>query len=293
MRNRAPMLMRNMRPLFFLLAVAGCHAPEWGSRALLHPAHRLSRGIPDGSESFEVDAGEGIVLKGWWAKAQLPRRGLILWLHGVGDNKDSAEGLVDRWTKRGFDVAAYDARAHGASTGRLCTYGYYEKDDVKRVLDVLAKAGADSERTILMGVSMGGAVALQAAPLDGRVRAVAALAPFAELETAAARAAPFWMSDKSIHEALRLAMAEGQFSVGEVAPVRSAARISVPLLLIHGKLDRKLPPADSQAILAAAASRDKQLVLIDGANHDNLLDRDETWKALDQFLDRVAPPGGR
>lgn len=293
MRSRHGMLKPNMRPLFLLLAFLGCNAPEWGSNALLHPAHRQSHGIPDGSESFEVDAGGGIILKGWWAKAQLPRRGLVLWLHGVGDNKDSAEGLVDRWTKRGFDVAAYDARAHGASGGKVCTYGYYEKDDVKRVLDVLEKAGADSQRTILMGYSMGAAVALQAAPLDGRVRAVAALAPFAELETAAARAAPFWMRDKSVHEAFRLAMNQAQFSVGEVAPVRSVVKLNVPLLLIHGERDHKLPPGDSRAILAAAASRDKQLLVVENANHDNLLDHDETWKALDQFLDRMAPPDGR
>jgi len=279
-------LHRDMRLLLLALAVSSCNAPEWGKNALLHPARRASHGIPDGSESFEVPV-DGFVLKGWWAKAQLPRRGLILWLHGVGDNKDSAEGLVERWTKKGFDVAAYDSRAHGSSGGATCTYGFYEKEDVRRVLDVLKQAGADSDRTILMGFSMGAAVALQAAPLDGRIRAVAALAPFAELRSAAARAAPFWMGKTSIDRALALAEKEGGFSIGEVAPVR--APVSAPLLLIHGRRDGKLPLTDSQAILAAAPSKDKQLITVDDADHDHLLDHAPVWQALDQFLDRVAP----
>jgi uncharacterized protein len=285
MKPRQRLLLPHMRWLLpFLLA--GCNAPQWGANALLHPAHRASRGIPDGTESFEVPV-EDFVLKGWWAKAQLPRRGLVVWLHGVGDNKDSAEGLVERWTKKGFDVAAYDSRGHGSSGGKLCTYGYFEKDDVKRVLDVLAKAGADADRTVLMGFSMGAAIALQAAPLDGRVRAVAALAPFAELRTAATRAAPFWMGAGSVRHAFELAENEAHFHLDDVAPVKT--HVAVPLLLVHGKRDGKLPPADSEAILAAASSRDKQLLVVDDADHDHLLDHKEVWTALDQFLDRVAP----
>jgi hypothetical protein len=284
MKLRRPLLSVHVR-WFLAFLLAGCHAPQWGANALIHPGHRASQGIPDGTESFET-AGEP-VLKGWWAKAKLPRRGLVLWLHGVGDNKDSAEGLIERWTKKGFDVAAYDSRAHGSSGGKYCTYGFYEKEDVKRVLDVLAKAGADSDRTILMGFSMGAAVALQAAPLDGRVRAVAALAPFSNLRMAATRAAPFWMRAGAVNEAFALAEKEANFFVDDVAPVR--AQVNVPLLLVHGKRDGKLPAVNSEAILAAAPTRDKQLLLVDGADHDHLLDHAEVWTALDQFLDRVAP----
>jgi alpha-beta hydrolase superfamily lysophospholipase len=281
------------RLLLLWALLAGCNRVEWGANALLHPAKRVSRGIPDGTESFEAVAADSVILKGWWSRGVTPRRGLILWLHGVGDNKDSAEGLVERWAARGFDVAAYDSRAHGASGGQSCTYGFREKEDVHNVLEALARVGADVDRTILMGVSMGGAVALQAAPLDGRIRAVVALAPFADLRQAARRAAPFWMGQKSIDGAFQRAESEGQFRLDEVSPRGSAERIHVPLLLIHGTEDRKLPLADGQAIEQAAGTSDKNLLQVEGANHDNLLDRKETWAAIDQFLDRVSPAGAR
>ncbi len=283
-----------MRRLFLFLALlAGCNTPEWGKNALLHPARKASHGAPDGAEPLTADAGDGVTLDGWWARGRLPRRGLVLWLHGVGDNKDSARGIVERWVRRGFDVAAFDSRAHGASGGNFCSYGYYEKADVRRLLDALATAGAQADRAVLVGFSMGAAVAVQAAPLDARVRAVAALAPFARLSEVARRAAPFWMSAKSIDAAFALAESEGRFSVAEVAPLDAASRLHVPLLVVHGKRDGKVPTADGEAIFAAAPSKDKQLLLVDDTDHDQLLGRPETWAALDQFLDRVSPPDGR
>ena len=53
--------------------------------------------------------------------------------------------------------------------------------------------------------------------------------------------------------------------------------------------DNKVLPLDSEEILGHTRSRDKQLLLVDDADHDHLLDRKEVWAALDQFLDRVAP----
>ena len=169
-----------------LVGGAGCDVPpDWGARALLQPMHRPSAGTPAGAEPFAVEVAPSVTLRGWLARGVGRRRGLVLYLHGVGDNKDSAAGLIARYTPRGFDVAAYDARAHGESDGAACTYGYYEKADVARVLDVLTASGAAADRTVLFGSSMGAAVALQAAPLDGRVRAVVAQSPFAELGDAA------------------------------------------------------------------------------------------------------------
>jgi alpha-beta hydrolase superfamily lysophospholipase len=274
--------------LLWLAFAFSCNGPEWGAHALLHPSRRASHGIPDGSESFEVNVEDNLVLKGWWARAQGPRRGLIVWLHGVGDNKDSAEGLIERYIKRGFDVAAYDSRAHGASGGQLCTYGFYEKYDLGRVLDVLAHAGAGVDHTIVIGISMGGGVALQAAAIEPRVRAVAALAPFVELRRAATLAAPFWMSQKTVEAALLRAEQEGHFRIDEVSPLSAVAHLQVPLLVVYGTGDKKLPSEDAKKLLEAARSPEKQLVAIADANRDNLIDHKETWAALDQFVDRLS-----
>jgi pimeloyl-ACP methyl ester carboxylesterase len=47
-------------------------------------------------------------------------------------------------------VIAYDSRRHGESGGDVCTYGYYEKEDLRRVIDALERGPV-----VLMGTSLG------------------------------------------------------------------------------------------------------------------------------------------
>lgn len=96
--------------------VAG-QLPAYGAGALLHPSrHPLTRTLPPACEE-KAFAGAGVGLKGWQCSAVEPRRGTIIYLHGVADNRGSATGVVERFAPRGFDVVAYDSRSHGASEG--------------------------------------------------------------------------------------------------------------------------------------------------------------------------------
>jgi uncharacterized protein len=75
----------------------------------------------------EVDlVGAGVTLKGWRLPATGPKRGTLIYLHGIADNRMSGTGIAERFAQKGFDVVAYDSRAHGESGGDACTYGYHE-----------------------------------------------------------------------------------------------------------------------------------------------------------------------
>src|SRR5215213_9934913 len=139
----------------------GCMPPSWGAAAMLHPGRRVTSvrpGLP--FEDVKLQ-GDGVQLRGWRFRTRLPRRGLVVYLHGVGDNRGSSAWLARHLTERGFDVLAYDSRAHGESGGEACSYGFHEKRDLGRVIDRL-----DAAPVILLGHSMGAAVALQAAGED-------------------------------------------------------------------------------------------------------------------------------
>jgi len=51
------------------------------------------------------------------------------------------------------------------------------------------------------------------------------------------------------------------------SPLRLAPRISVPVLLLHGAADRRCPPSQSEAFLAALRSERKELVLYPREGH--------------------------
>jgi hypothetical protein len=80
--------------------------PGIGAGALLHPARtRVLLATPPACKD-ETFTGAGVMLTGWRCRTPAPRRGTIVWLHGVADNHGSAAGLVDRFLPRGFDLVA-------------------------------------------------------------------------------------------------------------------------------------------------------------------------------------------
>ncbi len=143
-------------------------APSWAAGALLHPVRRAPVAPSRPYESVEY-RGDGVVLKGWMFPAAGRRAGTIIYLHGVGDNRQGAVGIAGRFVPLGFDVVAYDSRAHGESGGEICTYGFYEKRDLSLVIAALPGPIA------VVGQSLGAAVALQAAPLTPRLAALRAM----------------------------------------------------------------------------------------------------------------------
>ena len=59
----------------------------------------------------------------------------------------------------------------------------------------------------------------------------------------------------------------GQFDPAEASPLRAVRDVDVPIVFVHGREDRRVPPAHSEA-LHEAAHHPKKLLLIDGADHE-------------------------
>jgi alpha-beta hydrolase superfamily lysophospholipase len=221
-------------------------------------------------------------LEGWLFAGAPPARGTLVYLHGSADNRTSGLAMAERYAPRGFDVLLYDSRAHGESGGDACTYGYYEKDDLRRAID-----GLRASPVAVLGVSLGGAVALQAAATDRRIAAVVAVSTFSDLRTIATERAPWFATPNEIAEAFGLAEASAHFAVDDVSPVAAAMGIRAPTLLVHGDSDRETRPSHSERIFAALRCP-KRLILVPGAGHDDAL-RPDVWPVIDAWLDRAVP----
>lgn len=268
------------------MGVAVSQAPSLAAGGLLHPARRSPRTPAPPNCAEREFAGRGVRLRGWQCRAISARRGTIVSLHGVADNRDSSIGVIRRFITQGFDVVAYDSRAHGASEGDLCTYGYFEKDDLRRVIDTLPPGPV-----VLMGTSLGGAVALQEAATDERISAVIAAEVFSDLETIARDRAPFFLVGPLLARAFRHAERRGGFSVGAVSPVDAARRIHVPVLLIHGEADIQTPPEHSRRVFDALAGP-KRLILVPDAGHNHSLRDPGLWTLIETWIGDVLEQAG-
>lgn len=265
--------------LIVVIGLAIHQLPTIAAGGLLYPSrHRSLSPIPQNCSDRAFE-GEGVTLRGWDCRAEGHRRGSLIYLHGTADNRGSGIGVIRRYTAKGFEVVAYDSRRHGESSGEACTYGYFEKRDLARVIDTLP-----AEPVILFGTSLGAAVALQAAATDSRVAAIVAVEVFSDLESIARYRAPGILPEFIIQKAFRIAEAKGAFSIVKVSPVESAGSIRVPVLLIHGAADRDTPPEHSQRVFSALQGY-KQLIRVDGAGHNQSLSHAEIWTRIDAWID--------
>lgn len=283
------MTRRALIGVMVLLVVLGAIAagavsqlPAIGAGALLFPTRNAEIiATPPNCVDRRFD-GEGLAIGGWHCEsAATARRGTVVYLHGIGDNRSSAIGVIEHWLPRGYDVIAYDSRRHGASDGAQCTYGYFEKADLKRVI---TQSGAG--HVVLMGHSLGGAVALQAAAAEPQVRGVIAIATFSDLRTVVMERAPqVFFPAFAIDWALARAERDGQFVIDDVSPVKAAQRIAAPVLLIHGAEDHNTPPSHSERVFAALRGR-RHLVLVPRAGHNDVLRR-EVWTQIDAWMEEA------
>lgn len=266
-----------------VLAAAATQLPGIGAGALLHPQKKAVSTAPPGGCVDETIAGDAVDLRAWRCSPAGTPRGTVVYLHGVADARTSALAAIARYTARGFDVVAFDSRAHGQSSGDACTYGFYEKRDLARVIDH-ARPGP----VVLVGVSLGAAVALQAAAEDARVSAVLAAETFSDLESIARDRSPWIIRVGSFGRAIHSAERQARFVVADVSPVRAATRIAVPVFMVHGDADRDTRPEHSQRVFDALHGP-RRLVRVPGAGHGQSLTA-AVWDEADSWIAGHVPP---
>ncbi len=180
-------------------------------------------------------------------------RGVLVFLHGLGDQKESMLGFAEAYARQGYVAVAPDLRAHGQSGGRYTSFGYYERRDLVALLDGLASQGLDVSRVGVLGGSLGAATALQWAAIDSRVKAVIAVAPFAELRSEAR-----WIYSQAGVSGIKVSLIEsaveweGHFKIADVSPLAAVQKMTTPIYFIRGDEDDIIPPTESDRLYKAA-----------------------------------------
>ena len=219
------------------------------SREIVRPP--ASAGLTYRDVELTTDDGER--LHGWWVKRRAGALGHVLLCHGnagnVGDRVVHAEVL----TAAGFDVLLFDYRGYGSSSGRPDEPGTYR--DARAARRWLAAQGdVDPARVLYLGESLGGAVALELA-LEHPPAGLVLLSAFTSVRDMAR------MHYRLIPAAV----------VPDAYPsLRLIAGLRAPLLVLHGEDDMIVPVEHARALFAAAPAP-KQLRVIRGVGHNDIV----------------------
>lgn len=254
-----------------------CTARDAGLRAPLWRAYRKPH------TPFQVVTRDGVELRGVHLNDDHPT--LVIYCHGFLSGKNYLH--IQRWAELladDMDVMTFDFRGHGESGGAT-TMGEKELFDLDAVVQYARRFGY--QRIVVMGSSMGGAVAIRyatdAAGVDGVITMGAfAHGSFGIWALSGLRLLQLPLSRAVMRHAYATRIERAQ---PPYAPRDFVAQISPrPLLLLHGEYDSLIPLAHARELYANARDP-KELYVIPRGTHDLENLNAATKKLIVQWLE--------
>lgn len=236
--------------------------------------------------AFTVRSDSGALISGWHTRPE-SGAGVVVLLHGIRGSRLSMLERARMLHNAGYATVMIDFRAHGESSGDMITVGYLEQYDVVAAV-AFAKREHPNEPIGVIGVSLGGAAAVLASPL--KIDALVLESVYPNIHDAihnrvAAKLGPF----SSIPASLLLMQFQPRLGISpaELRPIDRIPEVGCPVCIASGTEDLHTTESETLAMFAAAPEP-KQLWLVDGAAHVDLLhvDTHEYREQIINFIDR-------
>ena len=229
----------------------------FAQRSFIFPIPQTKRTSPESAgfgvaEEHLLTTADGETIIVWHVSAK-PGHAIVLYFHGNGD---FLAGLVDRFrdiTSDGTGLVALSYRGYAGSSGRPSEQGLLSDAEAAYAF-TSARYGAD--RIVVWGFSLGSGVGVALAA-DQRIGKLVLEAPYTSIMEVAAGAFPFlpvrWLTRDQFRSDQRM------------------ARVTAPLLIMHGAHDATIPINLGERLFALA-HEPKQLVRFPEGSHNDLGD---------------------
>ena len=241
-------------------------------------------GIEDLSEHHPRTP-DGETLHAWYVAPGQANAPVLLYCHGNAGNLSYNLEALRQWQSLGFGVFAFDYRGFGKSTGTPQEDGLYL--DARAAYDYLRETiGIPPDRIVLLGRSLGGAVAIELATQSDPIalRALVIESSFrsaVELGQAAYPFLPVGLLARHRFESHQRLLKQ---------PLRDWQGQDLPVLVVHSRRDQVIPFAHGRSLFEAARTSKKQFLEIEGGHNDGfLVSRRDYEAALQQFLFATPP----
>ncbi|WP_234680451.1 alpha/beta hydrolase [Bradyrhizobium monzae] len=235
--------------------LAGLALLYFKQRDMLFPIPTIERtapaaaGFPE-AEEHVLAASDGENVIAWHVPAR-PGRPVILYFPGNGDFLAGLVGRFKALTADGTGLVALSYRGYAGSSGAPSEDGLLRDGTAAYSF---AAARYDAQRIVAWGFSLGTGVAVAVAS-DHPIQKLVLEAPYTSIADVAAAQFRFVPVRLLIRDPLH--------------SDRRIARVTVPLLIVHGAQDRTIPIAFGERLFALAREP-KQFVRIPAGGHDDL-----------------------
>lgn len=204
--------------------------------------------------------------------------GNLVLLHGRTGRKEDYLPVAERFCSAGFRCIIPDLPAHGENPSPFTTYGIREATIPQRVLsEAAATFRFPSQPCALVGMSMGGSVAIHAAALpDAPWKSLIILCSYdsfpAVVRGNISHKVGDTLADPAFAAIATLYQKRTGIDLDTIQPHRLAKGIRQPVLIAHGTDDLTIPlPAGHRLFQAFPEDSQKTWIEIPHANHNNIL----------------------
>jgi fermentation-respiration switch protein FrsA (DUF1100 family) len=261
--------------------------------------HKLPRRTPATDGLPFIDAGvttrDGLKLVGWYIPGA--NGATIVFVHGYKNDRSSMLGAAGMFHRHGYGALILSLRAHDRSDGDRITFGHLELQDMDAWYNFISQQPTvDPHRIALLGVSMGGAIAIRYTARNPNIAALVADSAFSSMDDTIATSVRhftglpafpfasligFWVREST---GLTRDEADAKKAIAKISPR--------PVFLMQGGADTTISP-DSGQLLYDAAGQPKELWFDPAIDHAKFFDerKDEYEKRVVGFMDRYL--GGR
>jgi dipeptidyl aminopeptidase/acylaminoacyl peptidase len=280
---------------------------DWNShQATLIGQVYVGIGTPAEVRPVQYAAADGLTIPGFLTLPHgKPEKGLPLVVFPHGGPAAADFYSFDWWAQslaaEGYAVlqpnyrgSALDWKFQSAGFGE---FGRKMQTDLSDGVRYLAAQGIiDPKRVCIVGASYGGYAALAGVTLDAGVyRCAVSVSGMSDLKRF--RRATFTGSSNSLQrywDRYMGARDQSDPALAEISPIEHIARVTVPVLLVHGRGDGVVPYEQSEVMASALKQAGKSVQFVTLGQEDHWLSRSETrlqmLKACVAFLKANNPP---
>ena len=229
-------------------------------------------------EVVTISGHDGVSIAGWFVPAEKESNKCMVLVHGHRKNKVQMLCHAKYLRAEGYSLLFLDMRHHGNSEDGPYALGAFTRWDIKKAVAWLQEREETKECQYgAFGISIGG-TSLIAAALDGvPFQCVIADSPSAnQAETLADYGAILYKVPRVLSRLLlSFVMALAKVDFSPMLLDQRSFSATVPLLLLHGTEDSRVPLHHSERLAALATKEKATLVTFAEADHVGSYEADE------------------
>ena len=247
------------------------------------------------TKEYEITSTRKDKLHGYLIDGKCNSNVYVLCIHGYRHTDGGFEfgRHSEIYLKKGYNLFLVDHQAHGKSEGKYISFGQYEHLDCLKWLNFMIEKFGNDIQIILQGQSMGAATTYLLAAhkeLPNNVKLVVADCGYTSFDKELVHCAPGpkWFGNILVVFVNLFLKVFRRIDLKKTNALEAVKNITLPTLIVHGNDDKFVPTYMGKQLYDACASKDKELLIVDGAKHARSIavDPENYEKAITKFTDK-------